>query len=67
MVLFALLLPVLPYCLLPLPGELVLFFFFFFRGREERKEGNQRFCPREGGKGDIGEGAEAGKLKVILL
>jgi hypothetical protein len=25
-----------------------LFVFFSPRGREERKEGNQRFCPREG-------------------
>lgn len=32
------------YCLLPLPGELVL---FFFKGWEECKKGNQRFCPRD--------------------
>lgn len=37
----------LPYCLLPLPGELVLSFLllFFPRGREERG-GERRFCPR---------------------
>lgn len=56
----------LPYCLLPLPGELVLSFLllFFPRGREERG-GERRFCPR-GEKRWYWGGAEAGKAEGYL-
>jgi len=49
MVLLAVLLLVPPPLLTAAPPWGVgAFFFFSPRGREERKEGNQRFCPRDG-------------------
>lgn len=65
----ALLLPRPPYCLLPLPGELVLFFFFFsqffFPGGGRRGRRGIKDSVPERGRGEIGEGAGAGKATVV--
>lgn len=54
-----------PNCLLPLPGELVLFF-FFFRGREERKEGNQKILSQGGEKVRFEKGQKRRRQRLYL-
>lgn len=60
MVLLALL-PVPPYCLLPLPGELVL---FFFQGEGGEKGGESEILSYRG-KGEIEKGQKQGRQRFV--
>lgn len=61
----ALLLPRPPYCLLPLPGELVLFFFFFlnffFQGEGGEEGGESKILSQRGEEVRLEKGQEQGR------